>query len=291
MKIIKKIATIKEWKNVSIELNLIDWGDGKAKYDLRKWENETPLKGVSMDRDSLEALYRAVSKELEHESEQSSDNNDIEELPFSDNIEYETDLPFDIHTSDNEEQEYQAVLDYHNVVVHDNIDECIHSGHDYVKVSATVPVYTNSGVQELTIPAFHCKTCNAYYISSLSYNSLISHGSILCRVVNKKEYNLFIKNKDFKDLYTQSILNIIGYTVNSKDDLSDACRQTILTRAINAGVFSKKKAINHLSFLIKLNADKDNFADAVAKWKRDRDFLLGKKAAVDAIKVTGIIKE
>lgn len=37
MKIIKKIATIKEWKNVSIELNLIDWGDGKAKYDLRKW--------------------------------------------------------------------------------------------------------------------------------------------------------------------------------------------------------------------------------------------------------------
>lgn len=183
------------------------------------------------------------------------------------------------------------MLDYHNVVVHDNIDECIHSGHDYVKVSATVPVYTNSGVQELTIPAFHCKTCKAYYISSLSYNSLISHGSILCRVVNKKEYNLFIKNKDFRDVYTQSILNIIGYTVNSKDDLSDACRQTILTRAINVGVFSKKKAINHLSFLIKLNADKDNFADAVAKWKRDRDFLLGKKAAVDAIKVTGIIKE
>lgn len=293
MKIIKRIATIKKWKNVSIELNLIDWGDGKPKYDLRKWENETPLKGVSMDRDSLEALYRAVSKELDHESEQSSDNNDIdiEELPFNDNIEYETDLPFDIHTSDNEEQEYQAVLDYHNVVVHDNIDECIHSGHDYVKVSATVPVYTNSGVQELTIPAFHCKTCKAYYISSLSYNSLISHGSILCRVVNKKEYNLFIKNKDFRDLYTQSILNIIGYTVNSKDDLSDACRQTILTRAINAGVFSKKKAINHLSFLIKLNADKDNFMDAVAKWKRDRDFLLGKKAAVDAIKVTGIIKE
>lgn len=183
------------------------------------------------------------------------------------------------------------MLDYHNVVVHDNIDECIHSGHDYVKVSATVPVYTNSGVQEMTIPAFHCKTCKAYYISSLSYNSLISHGSILCRVVNKKEYTLFIKNKDFRDLYTQSILNIIGYTVNSKDDLSDACRQTILTRAINAGVFSKNKAINHLSFLIKLNADKDNFADAVAKWKRDRDFLLGKKAAVDAIKVTGIIKE
>lgn len=51
----------------------------------------------------------------------------------------------------------------------------------------------------------------------------------------------------------------------------------ILTRAINADVFSKKKAINHLSFLIKLNADKDNFADAVAKWKRDRDFLLGKR--------------
>ena len=72
--------------------------------------------------------------------------------------------------------------------------------------------------------------------------------------------------------------------------MSDACRQTILTMAINAGVFSKKKAINHLSFLIKLNADKDNFTDAVAKWKCDRDFLLGKKAAVDAIKVTGIIR-
>lgn len=55
MKSIKKIATIKEWKNVSIELKLIDWGGEKPKYDLRKWENETPLKGVSMDRDSLEA--------------------------------------------------------------------------------------------------------------------------------------------------------------------------------------------------------------------------------------------
>lgn len=232
MKIIKHIATIKEWKNVTIELNLIEWKEGKPQYDLRKWEGNTPLKGISLQKDDLISLHDAISAELAEE-----------ELTFG-----------EVVCSDkSEEKEDRDVetLDFRNVIVHDKFDDCILEGHDYIDVEAIVPVYKLNGVTDVKIKARHCKTCGAYYISNFTYADLKKKGTILCKVVTKKEYNNFIKNTEFANLDFQSILAITGYTVNAQDNLSDSCRQAILDRAIHDGIYTKQKAINHISFLIK----------------------------------------
>lgn len=145
------------------------------------------------------------------------------------------------------------------------------------------------GVTDVKIKARHCKTCGAYYISNFTYADLKKNGTILCKVVTKKEYNNFIKNTEFVNLDFQSILAITGYTVNAQDNLSDSCRQAILDRAIHDGIYTKQKAINHISFLIKLNEDKTNMSNAVDKWKRDREFLTGIKDR-DIVKISGIVK-
>lgn len=301
MKIIRHIATIKEWKTVSLELNVIEWNLGKQKYDLRKWRDGEPTKnGVTFEREEIEDLFLALAKELGKNIESNEDCktlsfNNIDDYPFdvldSNVPNNDNDIfPLEMDESSNsiEKSMREDVLDYRNVVVHDKYDDCVANMHDYKDIIAIIPIYTKTGVEERRVSARHCRTCGAYYISTSSYSSLIKRGRILCKVVTKKEYEQFIKNKVFGELKPQSILTILGYSVNSKDDLSDTCRQTILTRAIDAGAVTKRKAINIISFLIKLNENKDNMSIALEKWNRDRMFLQGGKME-GTIQVTGII--
>lgn len=79
--------------------------------------------------------------------------------------------------------------------------------------------------------------------------------------------------------------------MDAKNGLSDAQRRTILMYAIEEGVVSKKEAINHISFLIKLN-EKTNKLDALQKWKSDRDYLQGYvKGSKQLVGVNRILKE
>lgn len=75
----------------------------------------------------------------------------------------------------------------------------------------------------------------------------------------------------------QSILKIVGYTVNSNDDYSDDYRHNVLKYAIAEEIFTKEKAIRHISWLIKLNENKSNMEESVKKWRSDRDYLRGYK--------------
>ena len=113
----------------------------------------------------------------------------------------------------------------------------------------------------------------------------------MCQVASLQEYKEYTKAKLFGDLKPQNILNIIGYNVDAKNGLSDAQRRTILMYAIEEGVVSKKEAINHISFLIKLN-EKTNKLDALQKWKSDRDYLQGYvKGSKQLVGVNRILKE
>ena len=76
-------------------------------------------------------------------------------------------------------------------------------------------------------------------------------------------------------LSEQSILKIVGYTVNSNDDYSDDYRHNVLKYAIAEEIFTKEKAIRHISWLIKLNENKSNMEESVKKWRSDRDYLRG----------------
>lgn len=278
-KVIEHIATIKKWKTVSIELNIVDWGDGKKKYDIRKWSGNEPLKGISMDKEDLHSLYNILGKELGFSEEET-------DLPFGADgavtfNDDDDDLPFkDLNEKNKQEDIITKVLDYRNVIVYDNFFECERAKHHYEELNAYVDVYKSAGVKRISVPVKYCRNCNAYYISFAEYQRITQNGRILCRVVSKKEYNQFIKNNSFVDLDFQSILSIVGYTVSAEAGLTDKCRQEILKRAIETGIFSKNKAINHISFLIKLNEGKDNMQQAVEKWKKDREYLCGDKVNI-----------
>ena len=62
--ILKEGHIISQSKDLTLELNYMKWGNGDAKYDIRKWKGEKPLKGVSLSREELFTLYDAIVKEL-----------------------------------------------------------------------------------------------------------------------------------------------------------------------------------------------------------------------------------
>jgi len=60
-KIVKQLATLSErdtskWKK---ELNIVEWSNNGAKYDIREWnpEHDRCGKGVTLSQDELKALY------------------------------------------------------------------------------------------------------------------------------------------------------------------------------------------------------------------------------------------
>lgn len=62
--ILKEGYIISQNKDITLELNYMKWGNGAEKYDIRKWKDETPLKGVSLSKEELFALCDAIVKEL-----------------------------------------------------------------------------------------------------------------------------------------------------------------------------------------------------------------------------------
>lgn len=60
-KVQQHLATLEEHKGYSLELNIIDYGRGEPKYDLRRWdrrdeENPKMLKGITLNACDYEAL-------------------------------------------------------------------------------------------------------------------------------------------------------------------------------------------------------------------------------------------
>ena len=255
--IIRHISKIKEWNSVSIQFNEVKWYNGKPKYDLRKWEDGEPKKGITLEREDLETLYIALGRELGYEQH---DKKETEEIPFINN---------------SVEENVEELMDYRNFIVYGAYEDCMKKGHNCQDITVIVPYYYNGKVKEIKLPARKCKTCKKYYISNYQYNTLMKKGRILCQVVSKKEYEEYSKEQEAGGLSEQSILKIVGYTVNSNDDYSDDYRHNVLKYAIAEEIFTKEKAIRHISWLIKLNENKSNMEESVRKWRSDRDYLRG----------------
>ena len=68
---IKNIVTIDRPGGRTLELNIIKWFDRPESYDLRLWDGDTPLKGVSFSEDEwieiLEADERYDYEEYDEE--------------------------------------------------------------------------------------------------------------------------------------------------------------------------------------------------------------------------------
>ena len=259
--IVRRIATIKEWSTTTLELNIVKWGNNPEKYDLRRWEGDTPGKGLTLTEEDLEELFNVIGDELDL-----FENEDEEDGP-----------PYiSSQTTDIFYEPKQEEIDYRNFFVHGN-GRCTKPDHyDQENVIAVLQVLKNDmSIEEVEIEASFCQKCNAYYISESDYLAVKRKGRLLCQLMSDEEYKKYKQEMEFGELKPQSILNMIGYTVNSQDDYPDKYRQQILSFAIDSGIITKKDAIGYLSFFIRLNEGHPNFTEAISKWHRDRNFLTG----------------
>ncbi len=251
--VVRNIATIKSWGSTSLELKVVKWGNNPEKYDLRKWEGDFPGKGITLTKEDLESLFNVIGEELEL----FEDDNDYDEIDSESDIEVEE-------------------IDYRSFFVHGN-GYCGKAGHNEQEdVIAVLKLLRNDLTQEeVELRASFCQKCNAYYIAEDDYLEIASRGRLLCQLMSDEEYRKYKNEQEFGELKPQSILNIIGYNVNAKKDISDAYRQKILAFAIESKIVTKKEVVNHLGFLIKMNESNPNFDLAIEKWRRDRAYIAG----------------
>lgn len=64
-RITKKIAVLSGDEKYSVEFNRVKWGELPTSYDIRKWRNGSPVKGISLNDDEAKALYEALKAEFE----------------------------------------------------------------------------------------------------------------------------------------------------------------------------------------------------------------------------------
>ena len=62
--IIRDIAVISDNGYETTELKYMQWGKNNPKYDLRKWKDSNPLKGVTMDEKEAKSLMRVLTHEF-----------------------------------------------------------------------------------------------------------------------------------------------------------------------------------------------------------------------------------
>jgi len=169
-------------------------------------------------------------------------------------------------------------IDFKNFFVYGSYGGCRDSEHtDKEKVRAQVSIVKRfGGVSTIEFDAVYCRECGAYYISQSEYERITRSGRVLCQLISEKKYNE-MKESGHPELPldTESILYRFGYNVSEKDGYSDSYRQSILSAAIESGVISKDKAVNHLRYLIGLNEKNSKFKRAREKWNKDIAYLKG----------------
>ena len=244
---IKNIVTIDRPGGRTLELNIIKWFDRPESYDLRLWDGDTPLKGVSFSEDEwIEILEADERYDYEEYDEEDDDQDEVDD----DIIEEE--------------------LDYKDFFIHSDEQYCNHRCRPII---AMVHQYYRGNVRLISFNANYCPICGVYYITENTFYRITREGRVLCQLLSREEYKEYKKQEEYGELKPQSVLNMIGYNVNAKSDLSEDTRRTVLKYAIDEGVVTKKRVISYLEYFIRLNRNVRNNKNAVEKWADDLDWV------------------
>ena len=226
--------------NMEKQVTYTDWGYG-CKYDLRPWAEGFSAcgKGISLDADECTKLIDLIREELGIENNQYG-------------------------------------ISFEDFVIRSNIFRC-NKNHELESIQALISVLKYNGeVSNEIVSAGFCKHCNCYFILERDYLRLRNIGLPLCRQITEKAYR---ENGDEifngEGLNPQSVLNQIGYNVNSNEDLSSKQRQDILSFAVETGLYTPSGICSFLDWLIDKNSRVTNrdMNDAIRKWTEDRNYI------------------
>ena len=171
-----------------------------------------------------------------------------------------------------------------------NTFHCSVENHNIVDIMCQIKVSRRDGeVSKVLVPGAFCEKCNRYYLLEVEYERLKHQGIPLCRIV---EYDFWTaaNQREFSGLNKESILHMMGYNVNSQENLTTKQRWTILETIADAKILSITEIRSHLEWLIRRSNNKDNFENARAKWECDSKhmskYMVDKQSVVDVASIS-----
>lgn len=218
-------------------LTYTSWNNS-FKFDIRSWSDDFTKckKGITLNKDSCQKLLEIIENELHPPTE----------------------------------------ITLNSFIVQTNILRC-EKKHELETIQAIVPLVTSDGqIVAKTITAGYCKFCDLHFMLEQEYWSLRSIGIPLCKMVTEEYYKKYGKKTfDGNMLKPNSVLNLLGYSVNAQDNLSAAQRQMILVFAVESKLYSIIGICNFLDWLMEKseNISKRDMSTAISKWQQDRDFI------------------
>ena len=151
--------------------------------------------------------------------------------------------------------------------INKRIHDCERNKHCVVAVTGIVRKIDGD---ILKINVEYCFVCGKYFIEEEQFNRYkelygIILGNFKCCSTLSGGYNPFMKD--------HSLLNLCGYNVGQKDNLSSISRHKILRYLMENDLMSKPEIIKYLDYFISLNGSQSNKKLAVKKWKKDLDYV------------------
>ena len=62
--VIEKYGVLSQSGNVTLEVRKVRWNGGEEKYDIRRWKEEKPFKGISLDAEEMQQLFLILGNVL-----------------------------------------------------------------------------------------------------------------------------------------------------------------------------------------------------------------------------------
>ena len=163
---------------------------------------------------------------------------------------------------------------YVKAIVLSHNRKCVYEEHTLESIKAIIRVLTpNNKVIDIKIPSAHCKECNQYLILKSDFKTIKQKGILLCRVIDETpEYIAKHKNSSYSG--TESKVHRLGYNVIKQGyNYTFAQRKIILANIIENYGITQHEILSMLDMNISRKINMPNYAEAVEKWKEDREFV------------------
>ncbi len=129
-------------------------------------------------------------------------------------------------------------------------------------------------ISTIELKATYCPEQGEFYIFESGFERAAKQGRLLCRQISELKYSdLCEEISRYGEAKDGTILDLLGYNVESELNVSAKYRQALLSEYINRKVISKEWAETAISNLIKYNRGRVTKWGAIRKWREDLEFL------------------